>query len=53
MLIYRYGPIWGASRFGYVYDQDWIDGLPEARRAILQPVPPIRGGDPRIPVPDG
>ncbi len=51
VLIYRYGPIWGASRFGYVYDQDWIDGLPRARRAILQPVPPIHGGDPRVPVP--
>ena len=46
VLIYRYGPVWGASRFGYVYDQDWIDGLPEARRAILQPVPPVRSGDP-------
>ncbi len=51
VVIYRYGPIWGASRFGYVYDQDWIDGLPEARRAILQPVPPVRSGDPRVPVP--
>ncbi len=50
VLIYRYGPIWGASRFGYVYDQDWIDGLPEARRAILQPVPPVHRGDP-LPVP--
>ena len=50
VLIYRYGPIWGASRFGYVYDQDWIDGLPEARRAILQPVPPVRSGDPLVPV---
>jgi ectoine hydroxylase-related dioxygenase (phytanoyl-CoA dioxygenase family) len=49
VLIYRYGPIWGASRFGYVYDQDWVDGLPEERRAILQPVPPVRRGDTRVP----
>jgi ectoine hydroxylase-related dioxygenase (phytanoyl-CoA dioxygenase family) len=49
VLIYRYGPIWGASRFGYVYDQDWIDRLPDERRAILQPVPPVRRGDTRVP----
>jgi hypothetical protein len=46
ILIYRYGPIWGASRYGYVYDEEWLATLPEYRRRILQPVPPVRVGDP-------
>ena len=50
VVIYRYGPIWGASRYGYVHDQDWIERLPEARRAIVQPVPPVLIGDTREPV---
>jgi hypothetical protein len=41
VVILRYGPVWGASRFGYVYDQAWLDGLPEARRRILRPIRPI------------
>ena len=45
VVIYRYGPIWGASRFGYVYDPAWLAGLPEARRRILQPVPPVQVGE--------
>jgi hypothetical protein len=42
VVILRYGPVWGASRFGYVHDQAWLDGLPEARRRILQPLRPVR-----------
>ncbi len=41
VVILRYGPVWGASRFGYVHDQAWLDALPDARRRILQPVPPV------------
>jgi hypothetical protein len=50
VVIYRYGPVWGASRYGYVYAQGWIDGLKEERRAIMQPVPPVLIGDTREPV---
>ncbi|MET9395486.1 phytanoyl-CoA dioxygenase family protein [Streptomyces sp. NPDC006624] len=46
VLIYRYGPIWAASRFGYAYDQAWLDTLTPLRRGVLQPVPPVRTGDP-------
>lgn len=42
ITIYRYGPLWGASRFGYVYDPDFLDRLTPARRKILQPVAPIQ-----------
>ncbi len=41
IIIYRYGPLWGASRFGYVYDREFLDGLTPPRRKILQPVPPV------------
>ena len=50
VTIYRYGPVWGSSRYGYVFDQDWVDALPEERRAIVQPVPQVRTGDTREPV---
>jgi hypothetical protein len=50
VVIYRYGPRWGASRYGYVHEQDWVDGLPEERRAIVQPLSPVRIGDTREPV---
>jgi len=45
VTIYRYGPIWGASRFGYVYPQSFLEGLTPERRRILQPVPPTHPGD--------
>lgn len=41
-VIYRYGPRWGATRFGYEYSDELLDRLTPARRAILQPVPPRR-----------
>lgn len=46
ILIYRYGPKWGASRFGYTYDDAWLDALTPRRRKVLQPVPVVRVGDP-------
>ena len=45
ITIYRYGPIWGASRYGYQYDAEFLATLSPARRRILEPVPPVRPGD--------
>lgn len=42
ITIYRYGPLWGASRFGYEYSPALLDRLTPARRKILQPVAPNR-----------
>lgn len=39
VLIYRYGPSWGASRYGYRPSEDLLGRLSEARRHILQPIP--------------
>ncbi len=44
VVIYRYGPVWGASRFGYEYSQELLDRLTPERRKILQPVAPLRPG---------
>ena len=40
VVIYRYGPTWGASRRGYHYTDELLNRLTPARRRILQPVPP-------------
>ena len=45
VTIYRYGPVWGASRMGYEFSQALLDRLTPARRRILQPVAPLRPGD--------
>ena len=42
VTIYRYGPTWGTTRFGYEYSQDLLDRLSPERRKILQPIPPSR-----------
>ena len=42
VTIYRYGPAWGATRFGFEYSQTLLDRLTEEERRILQPVPPNR-----------
>ena len=49
VLILRYGPSWGASRFGYRWSADLLARLSPARRHVLQPVPPIVPGERRIP----
>ena len=41
VTIYRYGPLWGASRFGFSYSAELLDRLPPERRKILQPVAPL------------
>lgn len=42
IVIYRYGPAWGATRFGYEYSPALLERLSPEQRAILQPVPPAR-----------
>jgi hypothetical protein len=42
VIIYRYGPSWGATRHGYQYSDELLGRLTPERRAILQPVPPRR-----------
>jgi len=40
ILVYRYGPYWGNTRYGYQYSPALLDRLTPARREILQPIPP-------------
>jgi ectoine hydroxylase-related dioxygenase (phytanoyl-CoA dioxygenase family) len=40
VVIFRYGPSWGATRHGYRYSQELLDRLTLERRKILQPIPP-------------
>lgn len=40
VTIYRYGPAWGATRYGYVYSDELLARLTSARRQILQPITP-------------
>lgn len=49
VCIYRYGPSWAKTRYGYQYSPELLARLTPARRRILQPVPPIYPGDTRIP----
>ena len=49
IAIYRYGPVWGASRFGYQFSPELLARLTPARRKILEPVPPVQTGEIRIP----
>lgn len=50
VVIYRYGPSWGRTRFGYEYSDELLDRLTPMRRAILEPVPPCRDGATWIPI---
>ena len=49
VMILRYGPGWGRSRFGYDWSPELLDRLSAERRHIIQPVPPIASGSRRIP----
>ena len=42
ITIFRYGPVWGATRFGYEYSDALLARLTPPRRKILQPVAPNR-----------
>ncbi len=39
-VIYRYGPRWGNTRYGYRYSDELLARLSPERREILQPIPP-------------
>ena len=42
VTIYRYGPLWASTRFGFEYSPALLERLTPARRKILQPVAPNR-----------
>lgn len=42
VVIYRYGPRWGSTRYGYQYSPELLERLTPERRQILQPVAPRR-----------
>lgn len=46
VTIYRYGPLWGATRYGYEYSPALLARLTPERRKILQPVAPLRPPQP-------
>ena len=50
IVILRYGPPWARSRFGYTVSDELLARLTPERRRIMQPMPPLYTGDPRIPV---
>lgn len=49
ITIFRYGPSWANTRYGYRPSDELLARLTPARRHILQPVPPISPGEARIP----
>jgi ectoine hydroxylase-related dioxygenase (phytanoyl-CoA dioxygenase family) len=42
VTIYRYGPLWGSTRFGYEYSPELLARLTPERRRLLQPLVPNR-----------
>jgi hypothetical protein len=46
VTIYRYGPLWGATRYGYEYSPALLERLTPERRRLLQPVAPARPPQP-------
>ena len=40
ILIYRYGPHWGANRWGYLPSEELLERLTPERRKIVQPLEP-------------
>ncbi len=42
VTIYRYGPAWANTRFGYEYSKALLDRLTPERRKLLEPVAPRR-----------
>ncbi len=44
VTIFRYGPLWGSSRFGYEYSEALLARCTPAQRKILQPIAPLRPG---------
>jgi hypothetical protein len=44
VVIYRYGPSWGATRHGFRYSEGLLERLTPERRKILEPIPPRTPG---------
>jgi Phytanoyl-CoA dioxygenase (PhyH) len=42
VTIFRYGPLWASTRFGFEYSQALLSRLTPERRKVLQPVPQLR-----------
>lgn len=40
VVIYRYGPSWGATRHGYRYSDDLLNRVTPEQRQLLQPIAP-------------
>ncbi len=47
VVIYRYGPSWGNTRYGFRYSQELLDRLTPAQRRILEPILPRQPGTER------
>ena len=45
IVIYRYGPRWGHSRYGYEPSSSLLERLTKERRKIIQPLAPKRNSD--------
>ncbi len=45
VTIFRYGPLWASTRFGYQYSDALLARLTPERRKLLRPVPFIKPGD--------
>lgn len=44
VVIFRYGPSWGNTRYGYQYSEELLARLTPERRKILRPIEPRRPG---------
>lgn len=49
VVIYRYGPLWTRTRFGYEYSDELLARVTPTQRQILEPVQPCLPGDNFIP----
>lgn len=47
VVIFRYGPSWGNTRYGYSYSDELLARVTPAQRSILQPITPRGPGDRR------
>jgi ectoine hydroxylase-related dioxygenase (phytanoyl-CoA dioxygenase family) len=45
VTIYRYGPLWASTRFGYVYSDELLNRVTPAQRKLLRPIEFLRPGD--------
>lgn len=44
VVIYRYGPTWGQTRYGFRYSQELLERVTPAQRRILEPILPREPG---------